>query len=55
MLFELEILICSVAEGNTSIRYYVNKDDIFYTVQEALLRIGHGGLNRTLKDVQKNI
>ena len=60
MLFKLETvkLIYPVAEGSSSIKYYVQKEDIFDVIHDAHLAIGHGGRNRMIKEAQtkyKNI
>ena len=38
-------LIYPAAEGNSSIKYYVRKEDLFGVIHEAHLPIGHGGRN----------
>ena len=51
-------LIYPVAEGSSSIKYYVQKEDIFDVIHDAHLAIGHGGRNRMIKETQtkyKNI
>ena len=51
-------LIYPVAEGNTSIKYYVTYAELFNILHEAHLQIGHGGRNRMIKELQnkyKNI
>ena len=51
-------LIYPVAEGNSSIKYYIHKEDIFGVIHDAHLAIGHGGRNRMIKETQtkyKNI
>ena len=51
-------LIYPVAEGSSSIKYYVQKEDLFDVVHDAHLAIGHGGGNRMIKEIQtkyKNI
>ena len=50
--------IYTVAEGSSSIKYYVQKEDIFDVIHDAHLAIGHGGQNRMTKETQtkyKNI
>ena len=41
-------LIYPVAEGSSSIKYYVQKDDIFDVIHDAHLAIVHGGRNRMI-------
>ena len=41
-----EKLIYPVAEGSTSIKYYVQIEDIFNVIHEAHVSIGQGGRNR---------
>ena len=51
-------LIYPVAEGSSSIKYYVQKEDIFDVIDDAHLAICHGGRNRIIKETQtkyKNI
>ena len=51
-------LIYTVAEGSSSIKYYVQKEDIFDVTHDAHLAIGHGGRDRMIKETQtkyKNI
>ena len=51
-------LIYPVAEGSSSIKYYVQKEDIFDVIHDAHLAIGYGGRNRMIKEIQakyKNI
>ena len=51
-------LIYPVAEGSSSIKYYVQKEDIFDVIHDVHLAIGHGGRNQTIKEIQtkyKNI
>ena len=51
-------LIYPVAEGNSSIKYYVPKEDIFDVIHDAYLAIRHGGRNLIIKETQtkyKNI
>ena len=60
MLFKLEAikLIYPVVEGSSSIKNYVQKEDIFDVIHDAYLAIGHGGRNRMIKETQtkyKNI
>ena len=45
-------LIYQVAEGNSSIKYYVQKEDIFDVIHDAHVAIGHGGRNRMIKETQ---
>ena len=45
-------LIYPVAEGSSSISYYVQKEDIFDVIQDAHLAIGHGGRNPIIKETQ---
>ena len=54
MLFKLETvkLIYPVAEGSSSVKYYVQKEDIFDVIHDAHLAIGHGGRNRMIKETQ---
>ena len=46
----VEQLIYPVAEGSTSIKYYVQIEDIFNVIHEAHFSIGHGGRNRMVKE-----
>ena len=46
-------LIYCVVKGNTTIRYYVTKEEIFDILNEAHIDTGHGGRNRMYKEVQK--
>ena len=39
------ILIYPVAEGSSSLKYYVQKEDMFDVIHDADLAIGHGGQN----------
>ena len=51
-------LIYPVTEGNSSIKYFVRKEDIFGVIHDAPLAIGHGGRNLMMKETQtkyKNI
>ena len=51
-------LIYPVTEGSSSIKYYVQKEDIFDVMHDPHLAIGHGGRNRMIKEPQtkyKNI
>ena len=56
MLFKLETvnLIYQFAEGSSSIKYYVRKEDIFGEIQDGHLAvgIGLGGRNRMIKETQ---
>ena len=54
MLLKLETvkLIYPVAEESFSIRYYLQKEDIFHVIHDAHLAIGHGGRNRMIKETQ---
>ena len=45
-------LIYPVAEGSSSIKYYVQKEDIFDVIHDAHVAIGHGGRNRMIKETQ---
>ena len=45
-------LIYPVAEGSLSIKYYVEKEDIFDVIHDAHLAIGHGEGNRMTKETQ---
>ena len=45
-------LIYPVAEGSSSIKYYVQKEDIFDVIHDAHLAIGHGRQNRMVKETQ---
>ena len=45
-------LIYRVAEGSSSIKYYVQKEDIFDVIHYAHLAIGHGGRNRMINKTQ---
>ena len=55
MLFKLKTvkLIYPVAEGSTSIKYYVQKKDIFDVIHDAHLAVGHGGRNGMIKETQR--
>ena len=46
----VEKLIYPVAEGRTSIKYYVQIEDIFNVIHETHVSIGHGGRNRMVKE-----
>ena len=51
-------LIYPVAEGSSSIKYYVQKEDILDVIHDAHLAIGHDGRNPMIKETQtkyKNI
>ena len=51
-------LIYPVAEGSSSVKYYVQKEDIFDVIHDAHLAIDHGGQNQMIKETQtkyKNI
>ena len=54
MLFKLETvkLIYPVAEGSSSIKYYIQKESIFDVIHDVHLAIGHGGRNRMIKETQ---
>ena len=45
-------LIYPVAEGSSSISYYVQKENIFDVIQDAHLAIDHGGRNPVIKETQ---
>ena len=45
-------LIYPVAEVSPSIKYYVQKEDIFDVMHDAHLAIGHGGRDRIIKETQ---
>ena len=45
-------LIYPVAEGRSSTKYYVQKEDIFDVIHDAHLAIRHGGRNRMIKETQ---
>ena len=49
----IDKLIYPVVEGNTTIRYYATKEEIFDILNEAHIDTGHGGRNRMYKEVQK--
>ena len=49
----IDKLIYPVVDGNTTIRYYVTKKEIFYILNEAHIDTGDGGRNRMYKEVQK--
>ena len=49
----IDKLIYPVVEGNTTIIYYVTKEEIFDKLNEAHIDTGHGGPNRMYKEVQK--
>ena len=46
-------LIYPVAEGSSSIKYYVQKEDIFDVIHDVHLAIGHDGRNRMIKETQR--
>ena len=51
-------LIYPVAEGNSSIKHYATKEDIFGMIHDAYITIGHGEQNWMTKETQtkcKNI
>ena len=51
-------LIYPVAEGSSSIKHCVYKKDIFDTIHDTHLAIGHGGRNQMIKETHtkyKNI
>ena len=51
-------MIYPVAEGSSSIKYYVQTEDTFDVIHDAHLAIGHGGRNRVIKETKtknKNI
>ena len=50
-----EKLIYPVAEGSLSIKYYVEKEDIFDVIHDAHLAIGHGGRNHKQKKHKQSI
>ena len=50
----VEQLIYPVAEGSTSIKYYVQIEDIFNVIHEAHVSIGHTGRNRMVKETGTN-
>ena len=45
-------LIYPVAEGSSSEKYYLQKEDIFDVIHDAYLAIRHGGRNRMIKETQ---
>ena len=45
-------LIYPVAEGSSSIKCYVQKEDVFDVIHDVHLAIGHGGRNRKIKETQ---
>ena len=45
-------LIYPVAEGSTSIKYYITNTEIFNILHDAHLPVGHGGRNRMIKELQ---
>ena len=45
-------LICPVAEGSSSIKCYVQKEDILDVIHDAHLAIVHGGRNQMIKETQ---
>ena len=47
-------LIYPVAEGSSSKKYYVQKEDIFDIIHDTHLAIGHSGRNRMIKHKQKH-
>ena len=46
-------LIYPVAGGSSSIKYNVQKEDIFDVIHDAHLAIGHGGRNGMIKETQR--
>ena len=44
--------IYPVAEGRSSIKYYVQKEDISDVPHDAYLALGHGGWNQMIKEIQ---
>ena len=51
-------LIYPVAKGNSSIKYYVRKEDVFGVIHDAHRAISHCGRSRMMKETQakyKNI
>ena len=51
-------MIYPVVEGSSSIKYYVQRKDIFDVINDTHLAIGHGGRNWMIKETQtkyKNI
>ena len=45
-------MIYPAAEGSSSIKYYVQKEDISDVIHDADLAMGHGGRNRKIKETQ---
>ena len=45
-------LIYPVVDGSSSIKCYVEKEDIFDVIHDAHLAIGHGGRNQMIKETQ---
>ena len=45
-------VIYPAAEGSSSIKYYVQKEDISDVIHDAHLAIGHGERNRKIKETQ---
>ena len=45
-------LIYLVAEGISSIKYCIRKEDIFGVIHDAHMAIGHGGRNWMIKETQ---
>ena len=48
-------LIYPVAEGSSSIKYYVQKEDLFDAIHDPHLAIGHGGRNQMTKETQTKV
>ena len=48
-------LIYPVAEGSSSIKYYVQKEDIFDVIHDPHLAIGHGGRNQMTKETEAKV
>ena len=44
-------LIFSLAEGNNSLKHYVQKEELVIIIHEAHVSIGHGGRNRMVKEI----
>ena len=48
---QVKRLIFPVAEGNTSLNYYVQIEELFNVIHEIHVSIGHGGRNRMVKEI----
>src|SRR4051794_12614691 len=48
-----ERLIRPVNEGSETVLYYVTTEDLFKTLEEAHVAVGHGGRNRMTSELKK--